>query len=195
VARSGGREIDLLVQRQDENLHFKVKGEPETPEMALLSGRDSKKIRYKIGIIAGEKDERIPVSMLEAVGLGTLHVYQATRITVLGFIGMVRGIISPRNLGGPIIILKEAARSVERGFEWVLNFLVFLSVSLAVLNLLPVPILDGGHLMFFSIEALKGSPVSLRAQEWANQVGLLLLLSLMAFALTNDIWRLFEGRG
>ncbi|HZP93294.1 MAG TPA: RIP metalloprotease RseP [Burkholderiales bacterium] len=106
---------------------------------------------------------------------------------------MLIGEVSLRNLSGPITIADYAGQSAQLGWLAYLNFLALISVSLGVLNLLPVPVLDGGHLMYYLVELAKGSPVSDRAMEVGQQVGIVLLFSLMAFALYNDINRLFGG--
>lgn len=106
---------------------------------------------------------------------------------------MIVGDVSLKNLSGPITIADYAGQSAQLGWLAYLNFLALISISLGVLNLLPVPVLDGGHLMYYLVEIIKGSPVSDRALEIGQQVGIVLLFSLMAFALYNDINRLFGG--
>lgn len=106
---------------------------------------------------------------------------------------MVVGDISLKNLSGPITIADYAGQSAKVGWLAYLNFLALISISLGVLNLLPVPILDGGHLMFYLVEIVKGSPVSERALDIGQRIGLALLFTLMAFAIYNDITRLFSG--
>ncbi len=105
---------------------------------------------------------------------------------------MILGNASVKNLSGPISIAQFAGLSAERGFVEFLSFLAKVSISLGVLNLLPIPVLDGGHLLFFAIEAIKGSPVSEKFQVALQQVGILLLLSLMVLALFLDLERLFQ---
>ena len=195
VASSGGRELVFEVERPSETpgegpvtTEIKITGTLEGGELAVLEGIQPGS-RYKIGIIPST--EREMVSFSTAIAAGTRQVWHLSVITMRGFWGMIQGAISPKHIGGPIFIFKEAAQSARRGLPDLLSFMVFLSVSLAILNLLPIPILDGGHLVFFTLEALKGSPVSLKLQERANQVGLALLLMLMIFALGNDILRLF----
>lgn len=106
---------------------------------------------------------------------------------------MISGDISPRNISGPLTIADYAGQSAKMGVEYYLKFLALVSVSLAVLNLLPIPILDGGHLLYYAVEALCGRPLSERAMEIGQQVGLALMLMLMAFAFYNDINRLISG--
>jgi regulator of sigma E protease len=106
---------------------------------------------------------------------------------------MVIGDVSLKNLSGPITIADYAGQSAKVGWLAYLNFLALISISLGVLNLLPVPILDGGHLMYYLVEIAKGSPVSDRALDIGQRIGLALLFTLMAFAIYNDISRLLGG--
>ena len=103
---------------------------------------------------------------------------------------MITGLISPKHLSGPITIAKVAGASAEYGVAAYLGFLALLSVSLGVLNLLPIPVLDGGHLMYYLIEAVKGSPVSEKVQMAGYRLGLFLVVGLMVIALYNDVMRL-----
>ena len=103
---------------------------------------------------------------------------------------MVMGLISPKNLSGPITIAKVASASAKSGLESFVSFLALLSVSLGVLNLLPVPVLDGGHLLYYTIEWIVGRPVPEKIQMFGYQVGLFLVLGIMMLALYNDLSRL-----
>ena len=106
----------------------------------------------------------------------------------LGMIGrMVTGDASAQNVSGPITIARVANASAEMGPAWFLQFLALLSLGLAILNLLPIPVLDGGHLMYYLIELAKGSPLSERAMAAGQYVGLVLLAGLMGLAFYNDI--------
>jgi regulator of sigma E protease len=106
---------------------------------------------------------------------------------------MLMGEVSWKNLSGPVTIADFAGQSAQLGWIPYLTFLALISISLGVLNLLPIPPLDGGHLMFYLFEALKGSPASERAMDLGQRVGITLLLMLMAFAFYNDLSRLFAG--
>ena len=101
---------------------------------------------------------------------------------------MLTGNVSKNDIAGPIFIFEAAADRAEKGLESLLQFMALLSVSLAVLNLLPVPVLDGGHLVFFLIEAIVG-PLSIKKKEIAQSIGFLLLMALMVFAVSNDLTR------
>jgi regulator of sigma E protease len=106
---------------------------------------------------------------------------------------MVTGEVSWKNLSGPFTIADYAGQSAKAGLGAYLAFLAVISISLGVLNLLPIPLLDGGHLLYYVVEILKGSPVSDRVMELGQRVGLTLLLFLMAFAIYNDFNRLLTG--
>jgi regulator of sigma E protease len=120
------------------------------------------------------------------------QTYEYARLTLVALFKMVTGEVSPRNLGGPILIAQMAGQQAQEGFASFLAFVAVLSINLGVLNLLPIPVLDGGHLLFFLVEAVIGRPVSLRYREVAQQVGIFLLLLLMVYAFYNDIARFFE---
>jgi regulator of sigma E protease len=133
------------------------------------------------------KFERGPV---EAMGASLQRTGELVGFTLNSIKKMVMGLISPKNLSGPITIAKVATASAKSGLEAYVSFLALLSVSLGVLNLLPIPVLDGGHLMFYFAELLAGRPVPERIQALGYQVGLFLVLGIMFLALYNDFSRL-----
>lgn len=130
---------------------------------------------------------------LEAVGMA-LHKTWDTSAFSLQMLGkMIVGEVSLKNLSGPITIADYAGQSAQGGWITYLIFIALVSISLGVLNLLPIPLLDGGHLMYYTFEIFKGSPVSDRTMEIGQHIGMVLLFLLMAFALYNDISRLVSG--
>jgi len=117
-----------------------------------------------------------------------------TSIFTLRMLGkMVAGEVSWKNVSGPITIADYAGQSAQMGLAPYLGFLALISISLGVLNLLPIPILDGGHLLYYAIEIVKGSPLSDHAMEMGQRIGMALLFALMACALYNDISRLVSS--
>jgi regulator of sigma E protease len=127
---------------------------------------------------------------IDALGAALVRTGDLIGFTFRSMGKMVQGLISPSNLSGPITIAQVAASSAESGWASWLGFLALLSISLGAINLLPIPVLDGGHLLFYAIEALTGRPVPEKVQVLGYQVGMMLVLSLMAFALYNDVVRL-----
>ena len=147
----------------------------------------------------------VPPTHLERILVRTQHgpfeaVLRATDKTFdialfsLRMLGkMLLGEVSWKHLSGPVTIADYAGQSAQMGWVSYLTFLALISISLGVLNLLPIPLLDGGHLMYYALEVVKGSPVSDRVMELGQRVGLTLLLIMMAFAFYNDLNRLFSG--
>ncbi len=125
-----------------------------------------------------------------ALVMGVERTGQMIVLTLDSIRKMFTGIISVKNLSGPITIAKVAGDSAASGLEAFISFLAYLSISLGILNLLPIPMLDGGHLMYYMVELIRGKPVSEQVQSLGLKIGMLLLFSLMAVAMFNDIARL-----
>jgi len=123
----------------------------------------------------------------EAVGKALIKTWDSSVFMVISLGKIATGKLSLKNLSGPINIARYAGDSARLGFPWFLKFLAIVSISLAVLNLLPIPILDGGHLMYYLIEMVKGSPVSESVMEVGFRIGIVMLLLLMSVAFYNDI--------
>ncbi|MEB2285156.1 MAG: RIP metalloprotease RseP [Polyangiaceae bacterium UTPRO1] len=189
VRASGGKALVLEVARDDGSTATLTAVPEERPEKTVFGEEAGK--AYLIGI---ERFVEIaPVSPVSAVGLGVYETYFWVKMTLLSVVKIFQGSVSARDLGGPILIVQAAGQQAERGMDYLIRFLGLISVNLGVLNLLPVPVLDGGHLVFFAFEAIRGRPLALRQREVAQQVGLFLLLALMVFVFYNDISRLIAG--
>lgn len=165
---------------------------------ALKIGDNGEKIGY---VGAGLDPSAIPevpadwiaetkLGPVDALIQGTIKTNQLIIFTLESLWKMILGDLSVKNLSGPITIAKVADSSVSSGLVAFIGFLALLSVSLGVLNLLPIPMLDGGHILFYGIEAIRGKPLSERIQLMALQLGMALLMSLMVIAFYNDISRL-----
>lgn len=133
---------------------------------------------------------KLEYNVFTAIGPAIQETWELSVFTLESVKKMIVGLISPKNLSGPITIAKVASSSADYGLQSYLGFLALLSISLGVLNLLPIPVLDGGHLLFYVIEWIKGSPVSERVQGVALQLGMSLVLCIMVFAIYNDFSRL-----
>jgi regulator of sigma E protease len=186
IKQSGGQPLALRVQRSGEEVAMTV--QPRKREVKNIFGE--LKEDWMIGIGSQVSIEKGDPGL--AVSKAFIQTYEYSKLTLIGLYKMITREVSPRNLGGPILIAQMAGQQAQEGIGSFLAFLAVLSINLGVLNLLPVPVLDGGHLFFFAVEAIIGRPVSLKYREKAQQVGIFLLLLLMIFAFANDIFRLFE---
>ena len=150
--------------------------------------------RWLLGIAPSPKaathDALLRYGPVDAVGAAFEETWRMTTATVGMIWRMVRGAMSLENINGPISIAQYANASAQMGLAWFLSFLALLSLSLCIMNLLPIPILDGGHLLYYLIEMVKGSPVSERTMIAGQFVGLALLVGLMGLAFYNDILRI-----
>jgi regulator of sigma E protease len=127
---------------------------------------------------------------IKALWVGVERTIEMSWLTVESIGKMISGVLSPENLSGPLTIARVAGDSASSGWYAYLSFIAYLSVSLGVLNLLPIPVLDGGHLVFFAVEWLRGKPVSEQTQMQGIRIGMVLLMGLMFFAFYNDLMRL-----
>ncbi len=129
---------------------------------------------------------------IDATVYGFQKTWEGSERIFSSMLMLIKREIPANQLAGPIGIMKIAGDAASAGFVTLLNFIALISINLGILNLLPIPILDGGHLVFFTLEGLMGRPVNLRMQEMAQQFGIVALISLMAFAFYNDIVRLLS---
>jgi regulator of sigma E protease len=130
---------------------------------------------------------RDPVPLVRAVPMAVVHTASWTRAIVDGLTQLVRGRISPKQIGGPLKIAQFAGQGASLGLLSFIMLAALISINLGFINLLPVPMLDGGHLFFYTVEAVRRRPVSLQAQDWAFRGGLALILALMLFTTLNDL--------
>jgi regulator of sigma E protease len=169
-------------------------GYPGTLELTLGEEVEGEERRGLIGIgIANTWEDYYALrkySPLESFSAAVEKTWSSTLFTVRMLARMVTGDVSIKNISGPINIAQFAGQSAERGLSYFLGFLAIISISLGVLNLLPIPVLDGGQIVYQLVELLKGSPLTERAQILGQQIGILALLLLMSFAFYNDIARI-----
>ena len=187
VRKRPGEEVTLRLSRGDEQI--------ELPLVLAAKGEDEARAGYLgVGVKGGEWPERmlheVSFGPLEGVAESLRRTWGMTVLTLDSLKKMLFGELSVKNLSGPITIAKVAGASAQSGVADFLNFLAYLSISLGVLNLLPIPVLDGGHLLFYMVEWVRGRPLSERVQGWGIQIGISLVLGVMLLALVNDLSRL-----
>jgi regulator of sigma E protease len=192
IAANPGRSLELEVERQGRRMNVRATPEP-------VSDGDRRIGRLKVEIPAELKREyermgtTVRYNALAAIPKAADKVWDLSVFSIKMLGRMIVGDISWKNLSGPITIADYAGQSAQAGWVTWLGFLALVSVSLGVLNLLPIPLLDGGHLVYYFAEIVKGSAVSDRTMEIGQRLGLALLLALTFFAFYNDINRLFTG--
>ncbi len=186
-----GQSITLSVDRNGANLIVDV-----TPDAVMAGGQRIGRIGVTPEVPVEHTDKilvRISYGPIESLARSIEKTYDISLFSLKMLGKMLIGEVSWRHLSGPVTIADYAGQSAQLGWVSYLTFLALISISLGVLNLLPIPLLDGGHLMYYAVEIMKGSPVSERVMELGQRVGLALLLILMAFAFFNDFNRLLSS--
>ncbi len=186
IKASKGQTIHLLIKRDDSEIQLSVK--PEITTIKNIFGEEVK--MPLIGITAAGKLKIEKVNPFIAFQLSLQRTWELTKLTWQGFVKIVERVVPLTALGGPIMIAQMAGQQAEQGMLNLFYFMALLSINLGLLNLLPVPVLDGGHLFFYAIEAIIGHPLTTRQMQIAQQIGLLILGSLMLLVFYNDIARL-----
>ncbi len=185
IKSSDGNPIAMELKRGDGL--FRVTVQPETQTLKNIFGEEIK--TPIVGITAKGDVEIEKLNFISAVHLSATRTWDMIVLTLQGFVKLFQRVIPLSTLGGPIMIAQMAGQQAELGMVNLFFFMAILSINLGILNLLPVPILDGGHLVFYAIEAALGRPLSLKQIEIAQKVGMLLLGSLMLLVFYNDIMR------
>ena len=181
VTASQGKEFDIAWTRNY-----------ETVTRTIVPKKNEKNAQGVLGIKFREKKEYRKYGFIKACGVGTRKTVINIKRIYLTIQGFVSKKLSTKALGGPVLIAQASYASAQSGIGKLMYFMAIISINLAVINILPVPVLDGGHLMFLGIEKLKGSPVSEKTMAIANYIGMGLVLTLMIYATKNDIMRLFH---
>ncbi|GAA0850425.1 sigma E protease regulator RseP [Marinobacter szutsaonensis] len=191
--------VELVRNAPEQTLNVTVLRDGTERTFEVTPGERTLETGEVIGFVGvGVQPVSWPDEVLRDISYGPLaaipqaigETWSDTRLTLVAIKKMVTGLLSPTNLSGPITIARVAEASVSSGFEDFVRFLAYLSVSLGVLNLLPIPVLDGGHIVYYTIEAIRRKPVSEHAQAIGLRIGMALILTLMVFALYNDLMRL-----
>jgi regulator of sigma E protease len=186
IHKSPGRPVRLTIERAGRQFDLVVA--PKATRQKNVFGEEQ-----EVGLLGIAPAEEFLIERTNpatALARALYKTFDLARLILLTFIKLIQGVVPAKTIGGPLLVAQMAGQQARLGLLNLLFFTALLSVNLAILNLLPIPILDGGHLFFSLIEAVRGKPVSQQKREMAQQVGLALLVALMIFAFYNDIFRL-----
>lgn len=184
ISLCNGKDLDITVLRNGSELKFRL-----TPHTKIKKMFDAEVKQYMIGIESAERGFLKKLTIPEAAAESFIETYRKVR-TIFVILGrLISGEESSKSIGGPILIAEMAGHHAKQGIVHLIMFIAMLSLMLAILNLLPIPILDGGHLLFFTIEAVVRKPLNAKMREIAQLAGLFLLVMIMALAFYNDIAR------
>ncbi len=187
IERSAGRPLPLVVQRDGRELGLVVTPRA-TRARDSASGTSRTVGQIGVGLFIAVRHFGAGGALVE----GLRQTGQTSGLILFTLKGLVTGQVSARDVGGPVLVGQMAGEFARAGFQDFLAFIALFSVNLAILNLLPIPVLDGGHLVFLTIEGVRGRPVSLAQRQRWTQIGLVVLVGIMALALANDVLRLFH---
>ncbi|MCF8067898.1 MAG: RIP metalloprotease RseP [Desulfobacterales bacterium] len=187
ITESNGNVLVFDVMRGNEVIALEIT--PLKKAAKNLFGEDID--RYVIGVTSAGEIYTEALNPFQAVSQSIAQTYNITKLTIVSIVKLIQGRISAKTLGGPIMIAEMAGQQAEAGSLNFVFFISLLSINLAILNFLPIPVLDGGHLMFFFIELIIRRPINTRVREIAQQTGMVILLTLMIFVFYNDITRVF----
>lgn len=193
ITASNGQPMQIEVLREEkgmpaETLHFELTAEKSTRK--TIFGEDE--TAWLIGVRAGNAVSTRPESFWEAARAGALQTWTMVDLTWKSFVKLAQRVVPLDQVGGPIMIAQMVGEQAHHGLAGLLGLTALISVNLGILNLLPIPVLDGGQIVFCFYEMLFHRPAPVKAQEYATKIGLILLLGLMALATFNDIWRLIK---
>ena len=187
IASSQGRDLTLTLLREGQPLDVVVT--PRSKPSKNLFGELVD--RYVIGVMSSGDSRIRKLSFVEAMSESMTQTYKIMELTALSIVKLIQGTVSTKTLGGPIMIAEMAGQQAKEGAASLIFFIALLSINLGILNFLPIPVLDGGHLFFFMLEAIIRRPLGIRIQQIAQQVGIAALVLLMIIVFYNDINRIF----
>lgn len=189
IKDSKGDPVTLVLDRAGEEIV--ITAQPAMQKVKNLFGEEVGE-RYMLGIVRDDTLEYKKVSLLQSGQSALIQTWNLSYLTVMGVVKMVQQVIPASELGGPIRIAEIAGEQMEEGWMNLVYFMGLLSINLGLLNLLPIPVLDGGHLVFLTVEAIRRKPLDDRTMEISQKIGIALLGTLMIFVFYNDIVRVVQ---
>ncbi len=191
IRSSQGKELRVKIKRGDEVIELTVTPKPSTQKN--IFGEEVQ--TFIIGITPFDEILVEKVNPFVALGRGFSQTWSGIKLTYLTILKLIGRVIPAKTIGGPILIAQLAGEQAKRGLLSLALFIAILSINLGVINLIPIPILDGGHFLFLGLEAILRRPLSIKKMEIAQQVGLIFIILLMLFAFYNDLIRIFSPVG
>jgi regulator of sigma E protease len=187
IKASGGKTVTITVSRDDGRHTYKIKPEVRTHQNIFGETIES----YMIGVTASGNTRTLELGPGESMVQGAARTFDMVRLTVMGIVKLIERVVPLKTVGGPLMIAQLVSEQAREGLTNVLALTAIISVNLGLINLLPIPVLDGGHIVFFGIEAVTGRRIPEKWQAITTRIGIAALVALMALALYNDIVRIF----
>jgi regulator of sigma E protease len=191
IRNSKGKDLLLKVKRDGEIFEIRVTPKPSTQKN--LFGEETPV--FVVGITPFDEILVQKVGPFQAIGKGLSQTWFGIELTVIGVVKLIQRVIPAKTIGGPILIAQMAGEQAKRGLLSLALFMAILSINLGVINLFPIPVLDGGHFLFLGLEAILRKPLSIKKMEIAQQIGLMFIILLMLFAFYNDLIRVISPGG
>lgn len=189
IKESQGEAITLVFDREGE--HTTITATPTIRKVKNFFGEEVGE-RYMLGIVRNDEVKYVKTGLIPSVKGAFIQTWNMTYLTWMGIVKMVQRVIPASELGGPIRIAEIAGQQLEAGWMNLIYFMALLSVNLGILNLLPIPVLDGGHLVFLTLEAIFRRPLNEKVMVISQKIGIAMLGTLMLFVFYNDILRLVK---
>ncbi len=186
VEKSPDRGLQMVIRRGDKRISTIVF--PEEEIVKNIFGEEIKSAL--IGIVASGNIKKLTLGPFKAIEEGGKKTWEMTALTVLTIVKLIQGVVPLKTLGGPIMIGQLTGEIARENLSYLLPFMAIISINLAILNLLPIPVLDGGLIFFFLIEIVIRKPISIKKREIAQKIGFFILILLMAFVFYNDLLRI-----
>ncbi|HMB31633.1 MAG TPA: RIP metalloprotease RseP [Desulfohalobiaceae bacterium] len=182
--------LSLMVKRQSEL--FSVTVDPELEQTENIFGE---KVRVaRIGIVASKDKVHISMGLFQSMNQALVQTWSMIALTVKGLVKIIERVVPLKTIGGPIMIAQLVSQQTEQGLINVLGLTALISINLGLLNLLPIPVLDGGHILFYGLETIFRRPVDEKWRNIAMRVGVSFIIALMALAVYNDLYRIFSSQ-
>ena len=188
VRESAGKSLDVTVKRGESLITVPVV--PKISTVKNIFGEDEE--TALMGIVASGKAQIIKIGPVEAVYEGSRETWKIIKLTILTIVKLFQRVVPLKTLGGPIMIGQLTGQLAQESLSYLFPLLAVISINLGIINLLPVPILDGGFIIFLLLELVMGRPLSMKKREMAQRAGLAILVMLMALVIYNDVTRLIS---